>query len=455
MTKNYLFFIYYLFFGLFVFLSFEVKAQNEQELLLLLGQAKQDSNKINIYQNLVYLTYKNKNYNKSLTYIESGLNIAQKLDFQEKKAVFYTLLGDIYKEKQEYNLALKNYLQAERLYEALNKKQNSKDIYQKIAQLYQEQSQYLQAIKYYEEAYNLSNINTTAIEILKNKAYCHKVLKENNKAYNDYKKILSWQKSKSQASEVITSLKELAHLAQSIEKYQESKQFTQELTQIYQKQSNWVELSNHYNNLGFLEKRIGNIEESYLQFKNSLNVYETHQKQVTGEAKAVLLINTGVAYTNLEQYSKAKKYYNEALKIRESLNKPHLVADNYNYIATNYLLNNNNSEALKNVNQAIEIAEKYKANYVLLTSYELLAMIAKQNKDTQKEQESLQKLQQLEELLKQENKKIEDQNKARQKKIEKEENDLKNMLVAEEKTSNENRRLAIEKEKQEKEKRRR
>lgn len=421
---------------------------NEEILLASLKITPDDTNKVYIYQNLAYINYQKSKFSDAQNYAESAVSLADKLDFKEGKAKAHFTLGDIYKEKREYILSLKNYFQTERIYEVLNKKELLGEVYKKIGDLYQYQQQYSQAIVFYDKALEQPNLDyKTKISILEKKAFCHKFLQEYDLAYEAYKAIYSIRDEKDNQE----LLKELAFLAKLNKKYSESAKYTEKLAQLHEQQNKYVELSNDYNNLGFLAQKKGDVEEAQNYFKKALEVYEKHNKDIEGKEKSTFLINTGVAYTNLEQYAKAKKFYSEALKIREKVQNPVLIADSQNYNAANYLMMGNSSQALKAVNHAIELGEQHKAYDILQTSYQLLILIAQQEKDKSKEELANKKLKEIQkEITEKENKRLQEIQQSI-KKLEKEENDLKNLLVMEEKNATENKRLAIEKERQEKE----
>ncbi|MCS6820998.1 MAG: tetratricopeptide repeat protein [Microscillaceae bacterium] len=426
-------------------------AQNEQTLQNALAKANEDTNKVGIFHELAYLAYQNSTFDKAQNYAQEALNLSEKLDYKEGNAKSHILLGDIFRQKRDFNLALKSYFQTERLYDFLNNKQQLYEVYQKIASLYQEQQEYAQALKFYNKIPTLSQANKANLPLLEKRAYCYKMLADWANAYQDYQKILYLYQAENKPAQTIATLQELALIAQTIGKYDLAEQHTEALLPLYKREKNWVEVSNTYNNLGFLAKRKGNVEEAHSYFKQALELYEKQISNIEGEKKAILLINTGVAYTNLQQYAKAKRCYQDALKIRTNLQNPTSIADAYNYLAANYLVANNLNQALKSVNTAIEIGEKQKAYHVLATSYQILVLIAQQNNDNQLFQSTLQKLQETENKLKETENQKRTELQQRQKMIEKEENDLKNLLLLEEKTATENRRLLREKEKQEKE----
>ncbi|MCS6795628.1 MAG: tetratricopeptide repeat protein [Raineya sp.] len=435
--------------GVALFLCFQTFCQDERSLLALLETTPEDTNKVRIYQNLAYLNYQKNNYMQAQNYAESAIALADKIDFKEGKAKAHFVLGDIFKEKQEFLLSLKSYFQTERIYTSLNRKDLLPDVYSKIGDLYKYQQQYTQAIVFYEKALEQPNIPIAhKINILDKKAFCHKMNQDYNNAYASYKEIYNMSKDQKKNTSL---LKELAHLSKLTQKYRESMKYVEKLLEIHEQENDYVEISNDYNNLGFLAQKMKDIESSQNYFKKALEVYEQQIRKVEGENKATLLINTGVAYTNLEQYAKAKRYYQEAIRIREKLNKPVLVADAYNYQAANYLMMGNMKLALKAVHYAIELGEQYKSYETLQTSYQLLALIAQQEKDKSKEEQANKKLKEIQKELNEQANKRKEEIQQSLRKLEKEENDLKNLLVMEEKNAAENKRLALEKERQEKE----
>ncbi|MEM9983153.1 MAG: tetratricopeptide repeat protein, partial [Bacteroidota bacterium] len=326
----------------------------------------------------------------------------------------YEALGALYQKQGLYGLAINNYQKALKIYEGYRKKSELTSLYESMAFCYTQQKQYKEAITFYND-----------------------LLLQYQGGGNDQK--------------VLQIRYELSELYTNSENYAAAIEINQEIAQQLNQRKQVIELSTTYNNLGFLYKRNGNTKNSVEFFYKSLALYSQNKGRLQGEQKALLLTNTGVAHTNLKAYNKAKNYFEEALKIRQDKNSPNKLADTYNYIASNYYVSGNNSQALTNVNIAIEIGERYKAQSSLLTSYKLLSLIYQQENASSKAEVYRKKFNTLNEQLQREREQKKQELLARQAQLEKEENDYKTLIARQEYQASELNRLAVEAERKEQE----
>ncbi|MEM9981499.1 MAG: SpoIIE family protein phosphatase, partial [Bacteroidota bacterium] len=353
-----------------------------------------------------------------------------------------------------YTDALKFYVSAVRTFERLGDNPQTARGYESLGMLYQNRSYYKLALDNYEKALKLNKgvlENGKMLSLLQNMAFCHTEEGNYEIATKYYNTLLTEYEIQGKAAGRLNVLNELARVSQLGGKYSQAKEYYKLLAETYQMEQKGVELAKTYNTLGFLSKSTDEPQMANNYFTKVIATYKRNKDKYEGEAKAILLVNTGVAYTNLRQYSKAKVYYVEALKVRKLKNKPRQLADTYNYIATNHYLSGNYSAASENANTAVQIAERNSVKETLPLSYKLLSLLHQQAKKTKEEQSYKERFTALQDEVRY----IQEQRRqsllAQQTQIEKEENDFRALLAQQERHNSEVQQLALEAQQKEQE----
>lgn len=119
-------------------------------------------------------------YYFSKNFFNQALELFRKLESDIKTTDIYQKIGYCYQQKSEYDLALKNYLQAEII------QPNSKWSIRKIAYCYRMLKDYRLALEYYQKAEGFSPDNQNILVQIGN---CHLSLKQYDKALSYYFKI--------------------------------------------------------------------------------------------------------------------------------------------------------------------------------------------------------------------------------------------------------------------------
>ncbi|MGD1841790.1 MAG: SpoIIE family protein phosphatase [Thermonemataceae bacterium] len=437
-------------------LTFPALAQTSAiaELRRNLEASKDGKQRVDILNQLAQLEYNRSSSIGAARYSIQAYRLADKIEYLAGKASSSLIQGDLARGRGYYTDALKFYVSAVRTFERLGDNPQTARGYESLGMLYQNRSYYKLALDNYEKALKLNKgvlENGKMLSLLQNMAFCHTEEGNYEIATKYYNTLLTEYEIQGKAAGRLNVLNELARVSQLGGKYSQAKEYYKLLAETYQTEQKGVELAKTYNTLGFLSKSTDEPQMANSYFTKVIATYKKNKDKYEGEAKAILLVNTGVAYTNLRQYSKAKAYYEEALKVRKLKNNPSQLADTYNYIATNHYLSGNYSAASENANTAVQIAERNGVKETLPLSYKLLSLLHQQAKKTKEEQSYKERFTALQDEVRY----IQEQRRqsllAQQTQIEKEENDFRALLAQQERHNSEMQQLALEAQQKEQE----
>ncbi|MBL6447153.1 SpoIIE family protein phosphatase [Fulvivirga sp. 29W222] len=387
---------------------------------------------------------KQKSFDLAISTARNAYELAKKASYLTGEANSSQVLGKAYTEKKEYNEALKYYFVAIQAFDLLNNPQMNINTLIDIGSLYQNQDAHNQAISYFEKAFKkaleIKSKPHLRIVLLENIAYSYKQLEDYPHAMSTETKLLSEYERTGNKDKVIETYKELSLLSELNNQYRSALKYNTKLVEVYKKENDLVALSSAYNNIGFIHKRTGDLKTSLDYFNMVTELVSKQPENLKESDKALLHINVGVAFTTLKSYTRAKENYQIALKIREKEENQIEIANTKNYLAGNYYISGNISQALKSVTDAIELAEPLQAEEVLLTSYKILHMIYTMDNNTAKAKKYLELHKKLDEKLKDQEKEREQLMLKKQLEIERNEEEIKTLLAEEERQAVEDER---------------
>ncbi|EAY25354.1 serine/threonine protein kinases, putative [Microscilla marina ATCC 23134] len=374
---------------------------------------------------------------KALKFEETSLSV-------EERIKTLMLFGKLYTQTNKISKALTYYLQAENLCQSFNAEKHLVTVYSLLGYFYKKQNLTQKSVQYFRQAYKIqkkNNYQDNRYKIIAELANGYTVLEDYVQAQVFYEILIANYRKKRQKKQEIEVIEQLAVIATITENYTKAIGYQSLLLKHFQKQKNSVRVSEIYNDLGFLYQRKKDAPGALSYFNLSTEFTQQKITKLPQSNKITLLVNTGVAYTNIESFSKAKKYFRQALRMTEPQEIKQ--AEIYNYLGANYYLSGNNPQALNVVEKAIEIASSKKAWSILLISYDLLSRIYKaeenkkrardyQNKYLEVEKKLEQEKQQLKRAASQ-NLKLMEQQEARIKRVLAEQRQLKELKDSQEK----------------------
>ena len=395
-------------------------------------------------------------YDDAITLGLKALGLSDTLSYQPGKAKSLQILGIAYRFKGNFSQSLNYYLQSARIYGRLNNESSIAEVYLDLGVLYQREKAYNKSISYLEQYVDIKQQDIEADQellsnVLESIAYAYTKLRNYEEAKRRYVQSLEIQQGLNNQRRVSNILNRLTNIEEETENYKEALTYSNLLLQIAQIENNTVDQVLHLNNLAYLNKRLGDERKTFELLSQSLNLSETRKAQLTPEQNILLLLNTGVVYTGLKSYSKSKEFFEKALKIAEKDNLEKEKARTLNYLAGNYYVSGNNTQAYSTVNQAIQIAEAINAQDILVTSYYLLSSIYDRDRNSKRAQFYLQQAIKIENELAEQQRQEELTLLEKQLELSKKEDELKKLIADNEQIKERNLRLAIEAERRENE----
>ena len=126
-------------------------------LLTLLKTDKEDTNKV-IHFNYLASKYRSiGEFDKSLQYGSSGLELSKKINYDKGTSDSYSTIGIVYQNKGNYEKALENYIFSLRIKEKIGDKKGLSGVYNNIGSLYKDRKDYDKALENYFTSIKLKN----------------------------------------------------------------------------------------------------------------------------------------------------------------------------------------------------------------------------------------------------------------------------------------------------------
>lgn len=301
----------------YLFLSVFAWAQSKESLEEELENAEQDSTKIRVSLQLAK-KWQNEQTSRSIFYAQNAFDLAQKREDRLAVSEATQILGQAHRTEGNYEKAMYFLLQKLHNAEKLKDLPQEVDVLVDIGTLYRIQKNKEKAIENYEKSLELAE----KIKYLKGKANglhnygnLYYPMKEYDKALNLYK----------QAYEVRKTIDDKMGMAMSLNN----------IAKVYEKEAQPQEALKIYLEI-----------QSFLIENDNQEFY------------AVLLDNIGDVYVRLKEFEKAKKYFDESLRIGEKLNAKIIISDAYESYSNLSLEKSDYQEALLFYKQHFDMNEQ-------------------------------------------------------------------------------------------------
>lgn len=296
--------------------------RNEQvkidSILILIAQAKEDTNKVNLYYELMsnHVYY---NQEEGLKYEIPAQKLAEKLNWQPGIYKVKQISGKIYWRLNKFDEALKNHFTALSIAEKLNDKKLIAATMGAIGQDYGDQSNYPEALKYFKKALAISletgDMNRAAL------------------MYN----LLSW-------------------VYEQQGNYPESIKTNFEVLKISQKLGDIDLETVTMSNIGDSYRLLGNDSMALEYLNNSIAKREKkHTLSITDKISFIhSYISIGSIHQKNKDYPQAFKEYDLALKIAKEIKDFQTITSSYNHMGKLIVTQGNDAEAISLFLLAVE-----------------------------------------------------------------------------------------------------
>ncbi|MBL7912025.1 MAG: tetratricopeptide repeat protein [Bacteroidia bacterium] len=236
---------------------------------------KNDTNKVNVLNDLAWRLQKIGNYETSFQYLDTAETLAEKINYKSGLSITYNVVGVIYANEGNYPAALKNHFLALKLREELGDKKGIASSLNNIGTVYRLEGNHYEAIKSYFLALKIGESINDKAGIAAN--------------YNNLGLVYFSQQN----------------FPKALKCYLQSLKLKEEL-------GNKRGCANSYNNIGLVYSNRGNYIEAMKNFSISLNIMEEFDNKYGIETACS---NMATIFIKQKKYKEASVYGNKALEI--------------------------------------------------------------------------------------------------------------------------------------------
>ncbi len=255
-------------------------SENKKDSLLnLLSNAKEDTVKVNVLNDLAIANRNAGDYESALEYADESLQLAQTLSYQQGLAQAYNCKGNIYNRKGEYPEALKNHLASLKIRELLNDKKGMGASYNNIGNLHTAQG-------------------------------------NDNEALIWYNKALQIMKETGNKKGMASSIGNIGLIYFNESNYDEALKKMLEALAIEKELNDYAGISSSYINIAAIYIEMKNYDQAIQYYFDAIEIYKE-----TGETQqaAIAYLNIGDTYiSSLKKYEEGKKYILKSLEISKN-----------------------------------------------------------------------------------------------------------------------------------------
>jgi serine phosphatase RsbU (regulator of sigma subunit)/tetratricopeptide (TPR) repeat protein len=354
---------------LFLLLSFVSFAQRDlSPLFAKLENTESEEAKVNILLEIADEMAYDK-AEEAIKYAESAIVIAKRLKNDKGLIQGKQVIAKAYKNKKKYTFSLANYVEAVRLAENLNDPNLLGDVYFDMALLYQAWNVPDKALEHFNKAARSKKVpkgSDWENRTLANISALHLQMNNQEKAKENYLKLLSNYRASGSDSKITTILYRLINIHITLREYKKALTYNHELLELRKKTGE--DIRGTLNTMGFLYKQANDYQKALRYFKQAL---AENRKTSGKEVENVkVLTNIGVMQQYLGNHDQALTTFKETLDILEREKKEKEIANLCLYITALYVGRKDYSKSLEYVARAIKIGEAIKSNRLLSRAYQ-------------------------------------------------------------------------------------
>lgn len=321
--------ILFLLFSFFITSTGFSQSKTIDSLLTELSFLKENTAKVDLLNSLSWEYRINLNQDKTFTYAQEALKLAEKLNYKKGKATALRYIGNYYTNKSDPDKALVHYQKALIITRETDDKRNMISNLRNLGRLYTELSDFPKSMENYSQALQLS------------------------------KKI-------DDQTLIMTVHKDFGWMTQRFSNYPLALENYQKALRICEKSGDKQNAADILRFIGMLYGDLGNTDKALHFMNRSLESYIQLQNQ---EYISDLLSGIGNIYMGLLKYNKSLEYYNRSSEIKKKLNDELGLAYNYANIAFLYQLLSDYATAIKYHKNSLLIFNKFQNKYGELLYY--------------------------------------------------------------------------------------
>ncbi len=332
-----------------------------------LGQARNDIDRSRLL-NEVAGQYRQSDPKKMLDFANQALGLSQKINYKLAEGNAYLNLGNANIILGNYPQALRNFSNAQSVFEKEAETADGKEIknglaraYGSIGIVFSEQSNYAKALQYHLKAvkiYESLNDLDRCARIYNNIGIVYKAQGDNFRALEYYIKCLKLQEKIADPTTAIT-LTNIGNIYFDQKNYPKASEYYGKAKRLFEAYPNPRGLGELYNNIGLYHKNTGNPDKALENYNLALAAFDSIGDKF-GASDTYAFI--GEFYYEKKNYGEALKYTDKSLALARELNIMERIQDSEKKLSEIYAAMNNPAEALAHY-KLFDIARDSVSNY--------------------------------------------------------------------------------------------
>nr|MBX2843450.1 tetratricopeptide repeat protein [Flammeovirgaceae bacterium] len=312
----------------------------------------------------------------SIQYAAKALDLSEKLRFNYGIVKSNLNLGNAYKLKRDFPVALDHYIQASQIAEKINNPNLLFTVYKESAKLYldwnipDKVTEYLSKAKKIAESENdISKENEIS--------YLLAIIYRNNgdidKAEKQFIGLAEYYRKVGDQEALISTNEQLINIYINSNQSDKALSSSFEILNIKKEAGDKAGELNYYNKIGIIYKQIGSYSASLKSFQESLDL--SRELGRSEDESSSIMISMGVVYQTMQDFEKALNTYNTVLEIKRKGGDSKEISRVINYLVTIYMGTGNHQMAKAYCQEAIDFALEDNDKETLEKNYKRLAEI--------------------------------------------------------------------------------
>jgi len=324
---------FFLFFIQFGFLFSICYSQNRKtdSLRAILKTAKEDTNKVNLLNELFNLNYSN-NPSGAEEYAKQALLLSEKIGYIKGQGKAQNALGVLYWKQGDYKNSEEKFLSAMDFFKKSGFEKGTANALNNIGIMNHQRGKYAEALKYYFQALKIK-------ESLGNK------------------------------SEIGLTLNNIGLVLEAQGDYLQAVDYFSKVLKLYTDLNDKDGIAMAYTNFGNVYQETGEYNMALSFHKMALKLHDENNDMY---GKASALNNIGNIYEDVREYDKSVEYHLESLKLKRDLDDKYGITSGLTCLGSVYLKKKKYSEAIQCQKEAMQIALEIDDKIVMKSVYEEL-----------------------------------------------------------------------------------
>jgi tetratricopeptide (TPR) repeat protein len=344
----------------FVLVSFcwcHAQSNMSDSLLSIIQNKPNDTNKVNLFNELSYQSYREGDFEAEMLYGKKALELAQQLKWKKGIADSYKNIGGAYEDLGDYNSAHEHYLYALKIYQELKNQNGISAIYNNIGEVCRYLGNYPEALKNYFAALAIKEEieDKAGLSIVyNNMGIVYERQGNHDEALKNHMKSLEIEIELGDQLLIASSYNNIGLVYEQLANYDAALDYHFKALHIRESNANKFGMAHSYNNIGIIYYEQGNYEESIKYCMAALQISEEIGDR-TGIVSAYN--NLGRIYIATGKAKSAIPWLAKALVIAKELGHKELMKSSYSGLFMADSTTGNYQSALYNYQQFITVRD--------------------------------------------------------------------------------------------------